>query len=32
MPVPVPGRARRGEEVREEEAGNRGEQQIVLIR
>ena len=28
MPVPVPGQARLGEDVREEEAGNRGEQQI----
>ena len=28
MPVPMPGQARLGEEVREEEARNRGEQQI----
>jgi len=28
VPVPVPGQARLEKEVREEEAGNRGEQQI----
>ena len=28
MPVPVPGQARLGEDVGEEEAGNRGGQQI----
>ena len=30
MPVPVPGQARLGEDVGEEEAGNRGGQQIKL--